>query len=43
MWSKMHYPHLKIILLLHIKATPGLDKKKNKKQHIFAKWNVIIN
>lgn len=42
MWSKMHYPHLKIILLLHIKATPGLDKK-NKKQHIFAKWNVIIN
>lgn len=27
MWSKMHYPHLKIILLLHIKATPGLDKK----------------
>lgn len=30
MWSKMHYPHLKIILLLHIKATPGLDKKKTK-------------
>lgn len=30
MWSKMHYPHLKIILLLHIKATPGLDKKNKK-------------
>lgn len=35
MWPKMHYPHLKIILLLHIKATPGLDKKKQTKNNTY--------
>lgn len=35
MWSKMHYPHLKIILLLHIKATPGLDKNKKQKNNTY--------